>query len=241
MEVHHHSHTSRKKWVHYFWEFFMLFAAVFCGFMAENWREHYIENKRTKILAASLYEDIRQDTANLNYALKFSKEKIDSVDAAIRMFHLPFDQWNDTLIYTNVNIATRVYPFERTTGTYEQIKASGSLRYFKQTIVNLFNAYDVQANKVLAREDIDIKFILEQLMPHLLKHMNSEISAQIRFNQPISGELYYSKMDKENIRLIINHLLVIKVARQRAVQEYESLFQRAVNVLTVLKQSYNLK
>ena len=35
MEVHHHSHTSRKKWMHYFWEFLMLFLAVFCGFLAE--------------------------------------------------------------------------------------------------------------------------------------------------------------------------------------------------------------
>jgi hypothetical protein len=31
-------HTSRKKWTHYFWEFLMLFLAVFCGFLAENLR-----------------------------------------------------------------------------------------------------------------------------------------------------------------------------------------------------------
>ena len=46
MEVHHHAHlasgethTSRKKWTHYLWEFLMLFLAVFCGFLAENQRE----------------------------------------------------------------------------------------------------------------------------------------------------------------------------------------------------------
>ena len=26
MEVHHHAHTDRKKWTHYFWEFLMLFS-----------------------------------------------------------------------------------------------------------------------------------------------------------------------------------------------------------------------
>ena len=36
MEVHHHAHTSRKKWTHYFWEFLMLFLAVFCGFLARK-------------------------------------------------------------------------------------------------------------------------------------------------------------------------------------------------------------
>ena len=37
MEVHHHAHHDhgKKTWKSYFWEFFMLFLAVFCGFMAE--------------------------------------------------------------------------------------------------------------------------------------------------------------------------------------------------------------
>ncbi len=43
MEVHAHSHTPRKKRTHYFWEFLVLFLAVFCGFLTENQREHYIE------------------------------------------------------------------------------------------------------------------------------------------------------------------------------------------------------
>jgi hypothetical protein len=34
MEVHAHARTARKKWTHYFWEFLMLFFAVFCGFLA---------------------------------------------------------------------------------------------------------------------------------------------------------------------------------------------------------------
>lgn len=37
MEVHHHTHPShgKKTWKEYFWEFLMLFLAVFCGFLAE--------------------------------------------------------------------------------------------------------------------------------------------------------------------------------------------------------------
>jgi hypothetical protein len=45
MEVHAHTHTQRKKWSHYLWEFLMLFLAVFCGFLAENIREHGVEKK----------------------------------------------------------------------------------------------------------------------------------------------------------------------------------------------------
>ena len=66
MEVHHHSHTDRKKWKHYFWEFFMLFLAVTLGFLVENQREHYIEHQREKKYAQLLYEDLKKDSASLN-------------------------------------------------------------------------------------------------------------------------------------------------------------------------------
>ena len=64
MEVHHHPHTSGKKWTHYFWEFLMLFLAVFCGFIAENFREHQIEKKEannTSNPRTKIWKRIRQD------------------------------------------------------------------------------------------------------------------------------------------------------------------------------------
>ena len=71
MEVHAHTHTPDpglrrgKKWTHYFWEFLMLFLAVFCGFLAENQREHYIEHLREKQYLRSLLENLSTDTATI--------------------------------------------------------------------------------------------------------------------------------------------------------------------------------
>src|SRR4029078_8185665 len=62
MEVHTHSHTERKKWTHYFWEFLMLFLAVFCGFLAENQREHMIERRRVKESMKEVVENLKYDT-----------------------------------------------------------------------------------------------------------------------------------------------------------------------------------
>ena len=62
MEVHAHtSRTSgtRKKWTHYLWEFIMLFLAVFCGFLAENQREHYVEHQREKQYVITMLEDLK--------------------------------------------------------------------------------------------------------------------------------------------------------------------------------------
>jgi len=63
MEVHAHSHSQGKKWTHYFWEFFMMFLAVFCGFLAENQREHIVEGSRAKEYAALLLEDLKNDSS----------------------------------------------------------------------------------------------------------------------------------------------------------------------------------
>jgi hypothetical protein len=47
MEVHHHGHVhEKKKWKEYVFQFFMLFLAVFCGFLAEYQLEHMIEKQR---------------------------------------------------------------------------------------------------------------------------------------------------------------------------------------------------
>src|ERR1700712_1000693 len=68
MEVHHHPqlHHKPKPWKEYLLEFFMIFIAVTLGFFAESYREHLVEKGKEKEIIASLYNDIKADTANLN-------------------------------------------------------------------------------------------------------------------------------------------------------------------------------
>jgi len=87
MEVHHHSHTERKKWTHYFWEFLMLFLAVFCGFLAENLREHQIEKKREKEYILSMIEDLKEDTSSFKLVIRantFSCQRIDTLISLLK-------------------------------------------------------------------------------------------------------------------------------------------------------------
>ena len=75
MEVHAHTHTERKKWTHYLWEFLMLFLAVFCGFIAENQREHMVEHQRAKELAKNLYKEIYTDSIAVQQKLAIRNKK----------------------------------------------------------------------------------------------------------------------------------------------------------------------
>ena len=59
MEVHHQSHTARKKWTHYFWEFLMLFLAVTLGFFVENQREHFVKHRRERQYVRSFLGDLK--------------------------------------------------------------------------------------------------------------------------------------------------------------------------------------
>ena len=81
MEVHAHSHTPRKKWTHYFWEFLMLFLAVFCGFLAEYQLEHKIERDREKKFIQTFIEDLKTDTASIRRTLDFRKHKKERMDS----------------------------------------------------------------------------------------------------------------------------------------------------------------
>ena len=59
MEVHAHTHTARKKWTHYLWEFIMLFLAITLGFFVENQREHMVEHQRELQYMRSMIEDLK--------------------------------------------------------------------------------------------------------------------------------------------------------------------------------------
>src|SRR5688572_30837908 len=143
MEVHTHTHTPRKKWTHYFWEFLMLFLAVTLGFLVENQREHYIEHLRVKQYARALVNDLEKDTSMMQKVLYRIKRNIritDSLASYIRGKQLKAMKNIDLFILSSID---RYQPFTWSRATLDQIKNSGSLRYFSNdSIVMRISAYD---------------------------------------------------------------------------------------------------
>ena len=87
MEVHAHSHTERKRWHHYFWEFFMLFLAVTLGFLVENQREHFVEHQWEKQFIRSLFNDIKADTIHIAKIITARTTKEHSLDSLSYMMN----------------------------------------------------------------------------------------------------------------------------------------------------------
>jgi len=129
MEVPHHAHTPRKKWTHYFWEFFMLFLAVFCGFLAENTREQIVEKKRAKEFVRSMIEDLKKDTANFQMTYFVNDTTIQMMDSLIFLLKsTERDKRTSQLYYLARAIAGINQSYLSTDRTFSQMKSSGNLR-----------------------------------------------------------------------------------------------------------------
>jgi hypothetical protein len=63
MEVLRHPHhvIRRKKLTEYLLQFFMLFLAVYLGFVAENIRGHNIDQEKEKVYMQNMLDDLKAD------------------------------------------------------------------------------------------------------------------------------------------------------------------------------------
>jgi hypothetical protein len=175
MEVHQHTHSHGKKnWKSYFWEFLMLFLAVFAGFLAENQREHFVEHQREKEYARALYEEFYSDSIAIANKLnaRLAKEKdMDYLNGYIKdssLTDLPKEFYP---AFTTVMYLATSYVFEPKDGVLSQLKSSGSLRYFKNTTLQkLFGDISVCINNVRYRNEQEYQFFASPIKLYILKH-----------------------------------------------------------------------
>ena len=130
MEVHTHTHTPRKQWNHYFWEFFMLFTAVFCGMLAEYKLEHIIEHQREKQYIRSLIKDVEMDLASLKTSFINRKNQIDYFDSIRVLLKEGYENHLNDLHFYARHIA-RPVSFQYHDRTIKQLKNSGNLRLIR--------------------------------------------------------------------------------------------------------------
>jgi hypothetical protein len=156
MEVHHHPdlHHKKKKWKEYFLEFLMIFLAVTLGFIAENIRESISEHERAKVFAASMLKDLEADTAQLRPYRVYFDYAASNVDTLMQMLssHDLKDIPTGKLYWYGLWGGAHRF-FVPNDATFQQMKSSGSLRYFDKTI-----AYDVANYDRLCRmiQTIDV-------------------------------------------------------------------------------------
>ena len=258
MEVHHHSHSSRIKWTHYFWEFLMLFLAVFAGFLAENQREHYVEDQRAKTLAKNLYKEIYADSIVVQQKIAIRNKKEEACTYFINYV-------KDSSL---TELSPRFYPaftwaflqtaqllFEPNDGILNQLRNSGELRYFKSSELQAdVGRLTVQIANVRTRNEKEYSFIEMTLRPFSIKHYDFNwykaltqdgkltlLNAltqemQIPFTGKIINPDQFNRREAENI--VSYYLLMLRGTRQTQYMPYIEINHQ---LLETLRKEYHLK
>jgi hypothetical protein len=129
MEVHAHTHTARKKWTHYLWEFLMLFLAVFCGFLAENIREHNVEKKKGEQYILSFAEDLEKDMAQCDLSIPELTVTMRRLQNLVPCFNTLKENIHKTDCLKEIIFYSRGFKdFIYTDRTIQQLKNAGGLR-----------------------------------------------------------------------------------------------------------------
>jgi len=159
MEVHKHPQhvMHKKKWNEYLLEFFMLFLAVFLGFVAENIREGQAEKNREHEYIESLVNDLKKDTANAQIVIADFQKFAPFMDSMSNSFPSMVSGDTSTMyVYfrNSGKFSGDFEDFHLMDATMQQLKNSGSLRLIRnKKVVDSILAYDNSSKDALQQED----------------------------------------------------------------------------------------
>jgi hypothetical protein len=248
MEVHHHSHTARKKWTHYFWEFLMLFLAVFCGFLAEYQLEHVIENQREKKYASSLMEDLINDTIDLKRDIAGWERMIHKTDSLRNELIKQPDQRDHRLVYRIAGDLGHNNTFLYHDRTIGQLKNAGNFRLIRKKIIaDSLVEYDAWIQTTLKGiEEIYSSIISPErrvLQDQLFHTKFHEIrNDPLQFDSAISREpdiISIRKGKEEILFQYYNELQTYKGHAAARVRFLKLLLQKAVTLISLVKKEYH--
>jgi hypothetical protein len=163
MEVQKHPHhvMHKKKWGEYLLEFFMLFLAVFLGFLAENYREHVVEKERAHQYALQLISDLQTDSAQLDSSILLNAMISRKLDTLRRFI----DQKNYITtgqLYYYGRFTTWYNRLTPNDATIQQMKSSGGIRYFHNPrIENMISEYDRLVRRLQVHETSEYNSLTE--------------------------------------------------------------------------------
>ena len=235
---------KKKNWKSYLKEFFMLFLAFFCGFLAENYRESLSSQKIEKEYILSLVEDLKTDTANLSFYIAFRKEKSVLMDSLAEMMLSEQRNLFGNQMYFLARQVFNEQAFFYADGTIQQLKNAGNLRLIrKRNVVNALLAYEKKV-KVLEGWDEN-----DNRTKSTFREMGGRVFNSSELNKTMDSEMKFV-MPTSNPQLITDDFAIIneiafqihylsKMTKGNSLRG-ESLKSDAGRLLELIQAEYNL-
>jgi hypothetical protein len=224
----------------------MLFLAVFCGFLAENQREHYIEHQREKQYMRSLLEDLQTDTAMIKTVYNRALIQNTMLDSLIEFGNDGhWDQENTSKFYLIHGQTTRFLNIRFEDGTSSQLKNAGGMRLIRNEQVgkairqywaSIESLYRIRDRLETAGENI------------------ADLSSRIFYNKyfiydqnplsPIKGVKTGAVLINDDAKLIAEYInrVVTKSIRTRIyLNELKNAVQKTDHLISLIRKEYQLK
>jgi hypothetical protein len=248
MEVHHHTHAAhgKKNWKAYFWEFLMLFLAVFCGFLAEYQLEHIIEHQREKQYMSSMLNDLSADTAIVNSAIPSKEARINAIDSVFIFFKTnPEVKTISGKIFKMIRRTNYDIRFIRNNITLNQLKNAGGMRlvrkkqvadsisrydFYCESVISLYNEYYL-ANGQLGARQFEKLFVAADLLSLYIDNNTGRIVANIRDSITI-------RINTDELNEQLNFMMQEKAYAKQEIDRYNSVKERAVRLIELIKKEY---
>ena len=249
MEVHAHTHPStssghRKKWTHYFWEFLMLFLAVFCGFLAEYQLEHKIENDREVQYIKSLEEDLLEDTTELTSTINDFDSHRKRNDSLINLLTGTDIKDHGRDLYYFARHASRSVRLALHDLTIQQMKSSGGFRLIRKqkvskAIIEYYNRIvfiDYLHDIEKAETDEYIKMVLDIFHPVIFNNM---ITADNILTRPTGNPALLTYDSKTLLRFagMVSYINTTKLGL--SIAEFK-MKKAAKELILLIKNEYRL-
>jgi hypothetical protein len=175
-----------ENWRKYLFEFVLIFLAVFLGFLADNIRENYGEQQHAIELAKSLYDELRNDSITVVTKINGRYEKERAIKYMIEFFRdSSLTSTSKELPYNFIWGVTARSPtiFTPRTVVLEQLKGSGSIRYFKNSrLQKLVGDLSVAIDYIDARQEYENSIFSSYMEPIMTSHMDFDFQHKLWIN-----------------------------------------------------------
>jgi hypothetical protein len=248
MEVHHHPKVEKKNFKEYFLEFLMIFLAVTLGFFAENIREHFSDEEKAKQYVQTLYYDLKDDTATLNFCVPYFQTQINRIDT------LRGELKKEAQM--NVGLANRMAADMRLYGnfmyhdrTISQLKSSGNFRLLNSALADSIMEYDSYIESQLRDQEshgqklyIDANELQNKIFETGLWEFDANGTAYSDLLVKANADVL--KIHTENKEVLFEYYNALDFWRLGIIwrlYSYKYLQNKAVNIINLIKKEYPIE
>ena len=225
----------------------MLFLAVFCGFLAENFREHQVEHAREKQYMQSLLNDLASDTANISLGIPLKLKRIHAIDTVFIFFNEhPSAKTISGTLFRTIRRTTYDARFSRNTITINQLKNAGNMRLVRnKQVADSISSYDLRCEQSSLYNDFYLvnsqvgNRLVEKLCnaADLLPLYIANTGPSIVTNIPDSVVI---RINSNDLNEQLNFMMLEKAYARQEIDRYTDIKERATRLMELIKKEYHL-